>query len=152
MRVISSNRIVWFIWLFTMVYAVGFFAMLYLLSRDGLPPDDSAFKVTVFVALFLSGLGILVWQSCTRCTTSVTQLENKRLLIVAQYPFMRLSHELAPRDAQPAIVVETKDSDGDPYFYTQLSVGYPFEEPVKIAEGSREFCVAARDQFNALLA
>ncbi len=152
MRVISSNRVVWFIWLFTVVYAAGFFAMLYLLSRDGLPPGDSAFKVTMFVAVFLSGLGILVWQSCTRCATSVTQLDNKRLRVVAQYPFRRIYHELAVRDAQPAIVVETKDSDGDPYFYTQINVGYPFKEQVKIAEGSRGFCETARDQFNALLA
>lgn len=152
MTVFRGNRTVWFIWLFTVAYAVGVFSMLYSLLRDGLPPGDSAFKVTVFIAVFLSGLGIFVWQSCTKCTTTVTQLHNKRLSVVAQYPFMRLSHELALSDAQPAIVVETKDSDGDPYFYTQISVGYPFKEPVKIAEGSREFCIAARDQFNALLA
>ena len=149
---LSSNRPVWFIWLFTVAYAVAVFAMLYLLSRAGLPPGNSSFKVTVFVAVFLSGLGILVWQSCRRCTTSVTQLHNKRLLVVAQYPFMRLSHELALGDAQPVIVVDTKDSDGVPYFYTQISVGYPFKEPVKLAEGSGEFCTAVRDQFNTLLA
>jgi hypothetical protein len=151
MRKINSNRLAWFIWLFTLVYAAGFLAMLYLLPRDGLPAGDSAFKVTFFVALFFCGLGILVWQSCTRCTTCVTQLDNKRLLVVAQYPFARISHELALRDAQPAILLQTRDSDGDPYFYTQISVGYPFKEPVKIAEGSREFCTAARDQFNALM-
>jgi hypothetical protein len=148
--VIARNRTALFTWGLTAVYTTLVAMIPYLLWRDGLPPGDSVGKVVTFVVLFVCGALVLVWLSCRSYTTTVVKLDRDRIRVTVRYPHKRVSAEIALTDAKPAVVRETTDSDGDPYFRTALTIGYPFGETITIAEGSRVHCETVRDRFNAL--
>jgi hypothetical protein len=79
-------------------------------------------------------------------------LRDGRISVLQRYPHRVIRREFSPAQIGGAVVVETTDSDGDPYFICQLAIGYPFIEAVRVAEGGREHCERIRAEFDARVA
>jgi len=123
--------------------------MTYSAISSGLPQDNSVWLYLGFIAVFwLSAIGF-TWLALQKYCTTVRILPTGKVDVQICYPHRRIRQWYAFSDLQDAAkVIETEDNDGDPYFLCQLSIGYPFAQPVVIAEGSRAQCEAARLAFN----
>ncbi len=146
------NTISAVIWAFVGLWVCGVLSMTYLLWRDGTPNGDSPWFVGAVVATFWLFAIFFIRFAASRPCTWVRIDANGRIQIVQRYPHRAIRGEFSPTEIGDATLVETTDSDGDPYFICQLAVGYPFLEPVRIAEGGREHCEQIRTEFDAKVA
>jgi hypothetical protein len=146
------NYVAAVLWAFVGLWVSGVLAMSYLLWRDGPPPGTSAwFAVAVFATFWIfavAALGFAASRPCTRVSIGA----DGRISILQRYPHRAIRGEFSTAQVGAATLVADRDSDGDPYFICQLAIGYPFDEPIRIAEGGREHCENIRSDFEARIA
>jgi hypothetical protein len=150
MTILARDRVAIFLWVFAAIYATGIGLMFYLLARDGPPPGYSTLTTSAIAAFFGCGVLVLVNVAGKKYTTTVLRLDAQHIRITVRYPFRKLSADFPLSELPPACLVETKDSENEPYFFAQLPVGFPFAEPVIIAQGSKPECEAMVEKFNTL--
>lgn len=145
-----SNNKALFLWGFAAIFIWFTVTMVYLVIRDG-PPSDSPplFVEAVLLVFCLAGLGLSSWagkQPCYRLDV----LQNGRVRTVIRYPLITLENQWLRQQFSPAVVVETVDSDGDPYFYGRLTL--PDGTLFHLIEGhDRETCELACQNLNRYL-
>jgi len=142
------NCIAAFSWGITAVFMLVVVAMTCVLLRDGAPSGYSPLLMVGVLGLFwLAGLGVaahVARQPCVR----VTVHPEGHMTITWRYPVWMVTRDVPPAEVPPAAVVESRDSDGDPYFHAQVVL--TDGTPVDLTEGhDREACRAACDRFNA---
>jgi hypothetical protein len=146
------NNVAAVLWVFVGLWVCGVCAMSYLLWRDGPPPGTSIWFVGPVFAMFwivaIAAIGFAASHPCTRVSIGA----DGRISILQRYPHRGIRGEFSAAQVGSATVIKTTDSDGDPYFICQLAIGYPFEQPIRIAEGSREHCENIRSDFEARVA
>jgi hypothetical protein len=146
------NYVAAVLWVFVGLWVCGVCAMSHLLWRDGPPPGTSAwFATAVFVTFWIvaiAAIGFAASHACTRVSIGA----DGRISVLQRYPHRAIRGAFSPAQIGAATVVEARDSDGDPYFICQLAIGYPFDEPIRIAEGGREHCETIRSDFEARIA
>lgn len=139
------------IWAFTALWLCGVGAMVYLLWRDGVPDTEPRWLVYVLVPMFLLVAPLLARFACTQACTLVRVHADGVVEVTQRFPHRVLRGRFPQSQLAPAELLETRDSDGDPYFYCQLALGHPFPGPVTLAQGGRAHCVAAQSRFNAAI-
>lgn len=116
-------------------------AMSYVLLRDGAPEGyPESLVMGLFLLFWAGGIGAAGYAySHPRVEATV---EPGTVRVVRRYPLRTRRDVYGPGDLGEARVVETKDSDGDPYFVLRLST--LSGDTIDLAEGhSREECDAA---------
>lgn len=137
-------------WVFAAIFVLFAGAMTYVFFRDGPPAGYSQLLIAALLALFwlfaLAGFGFAASQPCV--TVSVFPARDVR---VAHRYLFRRAERLVPRaEIEPAQVVESRDDDGDPYFYARATLGDGLR--IDLAEGhDRESCDSICRRFNAIL-
>ncbi len=147
---IFGSRIAIFEWVFSILWIGGVVGATYLVIRDGSPVGVSETLSVAVLIFFWIGVIILIRFACGRACTTVRVLSEGAVAIVVRYPHkvIRRTYQLSDLTDLPR-VVETQDSDGDPYFRCELTVGPPFNEPICLAEGcSKEQCEVTCSRFN----
>ena len=120
MTAIFRTRLAAFLWGFAAVWVTMLIAMTYVVLRDGPPEGISAPMVAIVMCLF--------WVAGIGLVAFVSTKPSVR----------------------PATVVDSRDSDGDPYFFARVNT--IDGEPIDITEGhSQPDCEQACEQFNSAL-
>jgi hypothetical protein len=97
-------------------------AMSYVLLRDGPPSGYSIASTAATVGLFwIGGLGGSAFAASHACVT-VTVQPNATVRIVHQYPFRRDQQEVYNERINRASVVESRDAEGDPYYFARAAL------------------------------
>jgi hypothetical protein len=145
-----QNRIALFLWGFAAVWLTILVAMTYVVLRDG-PPAGSSVPVVVLVmsAFWICGIGLGAFISTKPCFF-VTVDRSSSVTATWRYPHKVVRKVLRAASIKPATVVNSQDSEGDPYFYARVvSLG---GEAIDIAEGhNRSVCEQACERFNLAL-
>jgi hypothetical protein len=154
------NYIAAFGWGISVFFLLGCTAFTYILIRDGVshiqinPPENVDyyppwFMPVVLAVFWLGGYGLAVYVASKPCVR-VTVLPDKSVTVSKRYPFKTEVHSVQAGKMNPAQLVETRDSESEPYFYSRITL--PNDDTVDIAEGNqRELCEAACDQFNGAI-
>ena len=144
-----SNRTNAFSWVFFIVFLAMLLAFTWVFRRDGAPPGYHPLVSYGLMALFWAGgLGLAAHVSGRPCYRVV--IRRADALFVWRYPLRSLRREVDLADVPLAIVVESRDSDGDRYYHARVTL--PQSPPFDLAEGhSRDICLDACTRFNALL-
>lgn len=145
--VIFRNRVNAFLWGFTLVWMGMLAAFTWLYFADGEAESTRGLLEHGALLLFwLGGLGLVGWASASPCSF-VSVSPGGTVRFTRRYPFRAERWQIAAGEASPAEVVESRDSDGDPYFYARIRG--PRGEAFDLAEShSRELCEAACERFN----
>lgn len=141
------NRMAAFLWGFTVVWLGMVATFTWLLFTDGAPEGTSPLLMrAVLGAFWLAGFGLVAWVS-GKAITMVTVERDRSVSCTRRYPFRVERWSLPASDVSPAELVESKDSEGDPYFYARI-----YESNgriVDLAEAhDRERCENACKRFN----
>lgn len=151
------NNIAAFGWVISLCFLAGCLAFTYLLIRDGAaniqiyPPDipdyyPAWFMPLVLAVFWLAGLGAASHFAKIPCVR-VEVLADKSVLIVKRYLFRKETKTLRRAQLIPAAVIETTDSDGDPYYYVRVTDSSG--AATTLAEGcNRERCQDICTRFN----
>ena len=146
-----QNRIALFLWGFAAVWLTILVAMTYVVLRDG-PPDGNSVPMAVLVmsAFWICGIGLGAFISTKPCFF-VTVDQRGNVTVTWRYPHKVVRKVLRAASVKPAVVINSRDSEGDPYFYARVvSSG---GESIDIAEGhNRSVCEQACERFNLALA
>ncbi len=149
MTTIFSNRKAAFLWGFAAVWMTVLILMTYVLFRDG-PPDGYAMPEASLVAglFWIGGLGFVVYVASKPCI-SVT-IDPAGAAVCWRYPHKVVRRTIPAAGIVPAQVVESRDDEGEPYFYAR--VGAAEAGIVDLHEGhSRSDCELVCARFNAAL-
>ncbi len=149
--VIFRNYKAVFGWGFTAIFVLLVVAMTYVFLRDGPPDGYSQPLVAALLALFwlfaLAAFGYAASRPCV--TVSVSSTGDVR--VIRRYLFRRAEHIFPRAEIEPARIVESRDDDGEPYFYARAKLSDA--QPVDLFEGhDRESCKAICERFNSALA
>jgi hypothetical protein len=149
MTAIFRNRLAAFLWGFAAVWVTMLLAMTYVALRDR-PPEGISVPMVVIMAVFwVAGIGLVAFVSTKPCFF-VTVDRDGRVSATWRYPHKVVRKVLPVASVRPAIVVDSRDSDGDPYFHARVNT--IDGEPIDIAEGhSRVDCEQACERFNSAL-
>jgi hypothetical protein len=145
-----QNRSAAFLWGFAAVWLAMLMVFSYLVVRDG-PPSGYSQSVTAMVlALFwLGGLGLgafVVSKPCIRVRVD----QGGNVSATWRYPHRVVRRVFLAETVLPAQIVESLDSDGDPYFRVRVTTSRG--ESIDIAEGhSRVACERTCERFNSEL-
>jgi hypothetical protein len=135
-----------FLWGFMAVFMTFVALMTLVLFRDLSASKSHGFWQAVIMGVFwIAGLGFSMFAAGRPCVTVVVQPGTVR--IVHRYPFRCKQHDVSYGELTSAQVVESRDSEGDPYFYarTRLKDG----SRVDLSEShSREKCETVCATFN----
>jgi hypothetical protein len=137
-------------WGFAAIFVLFVAAMTYVFFRDGPPPGYSQPLIAALLALFwlfaLAGFGYAASKPCV----TVSVLPTLSVRIVHRYLFSRVDREVPSAVIGRAQVTESRDDDGDPYFYARAILGEGFR--IDLFEGhDRESCDSICRRFNAAL-
>ena len=122
-------------------------AMTRLLFTEGVP-GETALISGIFALFWIGGVGLAAYVSSKPCTT-VSVERDRRVSCTRRYPFRVQRWRLGAGAVSPAVVVESTDSEGDPYFYARIAGE---DESFDLAEShGREYCEAACERFNSAL-
>ena len=92
--------------------------MTWVLFRDLSASKSHGFWQAVIMGVFwIAGLGFSVFAASRPCVTVTVQSGTVR--IVHQFPFSRKQRDVMYGELESAKVVESRDSEGDPYFYAR---------------------------------
>lgn len=145
-----QNRIALFLWGFAAVWLTILVAMTYVVLRDG-PPDGSSVPMVVLVmsAFWICGIGLGGFIATKPCFF-VTVDQGTSVTATWRYPHKVVRKVLRATSVKPAAVINSRDSEGDPYFYARvISID---GESIDIAEGhNRSVCEQACERFNLAL-
>lgn len=149
-----------FLWGFAVVFLGLNTVITYVLIRDGssqiqiYPPDivdyyPPWFMPAVLAVFWLMGSGLAAYVATKPCIR-VAVLPDKIVNIRRRYPFKTEAHIVPGAEMSPALIVESRDDEGSPYFHSQIALPDGFA--VDIAEGhGREFCETACARFNGAI-
>ena len=145
-----KNRIIFFLWGFSFSFMLFVVAMSYVLWRDGPPAGHSLlFMLSVFAVFWMAGLG-LCGHAVDQPAIDATVLADGQLRVTWRYPFRAVRKHYPRATVACAQLVEGKDGEGDPYFYSRLLL--PDGASIDIAEGhDREVCEKECARFNDAL-
>jgi hypothetical protein len=136
-----------FFWAFTAFFDAGVAAMAFLFWRDGLPANYAPWLSVSALILFIGAAVMLTIIASGKCRTSVQVLTDGRAQFLWRYPWRTVTHTCSRLQVTPAVLVESRDSEGEPYFRAQVSLHNGLI--AELAEGhQRAFCVAACERFN----
>jgi hypothetical protein len=109
-----------FLWVFALVFLTFVALMTYVLVRDGAPPGYSPLFLTIVMGVFaLAGLGLGYWVSGMRRLRVEVDPEGS-LFVTWWSPFWKETRHVSAREVVGSEVVEERDSEGDPYFYSRV--------------------------------
>lgn len=158
--IVLRNFTAAFAWVLSALFLLGCATATYVLLRDGSyglqvnPPE----KTDVYPPWFLPALVLVFWcvgvavavhASRKPCVT-VRLPQDRSVIVTTRFPFRVFVSSYVPRDISPAAVIESEDSEGQPYF--RVEAGLPDGRRIDIAEGhSRPHCEATCERFNKAL-
>ena len=127
-----KNRTSGFIWAFTCAWLTLLLSFTFVLAKDG-PPDQFSFPATlIFLILFwMGGLALGVFAMKKPCFSA--SINGSELALIWRYPFKRVRATLPLESISPPEVVDSSDSEGDPYFFARLIL--PDSKSFDLAEG-----------------
>jgi hypothetical protein len=141
-----TNRISAFTWGFACCWIAMLLAFTWIFVRDGAPegiPNEGMAAILGF--FWLGGLG-LAHHAMNSPLSRVTVDSKGEISLAWQYPHRRVRKTFAATLLGPPALLEYRDSDGDPYFRTRLTL--PDGGFIDIAEGhDRDDCERARERF-----
>lgn len=140
-----SNRSAVFIWGFSLAWWLMLLAMSWVFVRDGAPDGYSPELVLLIMAIFwLGGLGLIAFVAGKPCYL-VKVIAGEGIQVTWRYPFKVVQHYVTIDQITLPSVVESTDSEGDPYFYARLKLDGLV---VDLAEGNdRKACELVCEQF-----
>ena len=146
---VFRNRMPLVIWIFMAIWMAFLIAMTYVTARDGPPPGYAPATIHAVLACFwIAGIGVCGW-ACTQRLLRVVVADSGALDITWRSPVWVERRRVEAADVPPAIVVDGKDSDGDPYF--KCCVALADGVTLDLAEShSRPDVEAAAARFNAV--
>jgi hypothetical protein len=107
-----------FLWGFMAVFMTFVALMTWVLFRDLSASKSHGFWQAVIMGVFwIAGLGFSVFAASRPCVTVTVQPGTVR--IVHQFPFSRKQRDVMYGELEGAKVGESRDSEGDPYFYAR---------------------------------
>jgi hypothetical protein len=116
------NRMAWAIWIFMALWMTFLVAMTWVVLRDGPPEEHSVATIAaVFAFFWAAGLGGSAW-ACSIRILRVDVRDSGALDVTWRSPFRAERRRVEARDVPPAVVVDGKDSDGDPYFTCRVTL------------------------------
>lgn len=144
------NRKAVFLWGFMACWMAMLLAFTWLFLRDGAPAGTSPLLMAGVLCLFwFAGISISAW-ALGHPLVDVEVRSRGRVQIRKRYLLRVVERQLGPRDGAHAILVETSDSDGDPYFHARLVASG--EPELNLWEGSdRAQALAEVERFNTAL-
>ena len=150
MTTIFRNRLAALLWGFAAVWLTMLVAMTHVVLRDGPPEGFSPPILSVVMALFwVAGIGLVAFVATKPCFI-VTVEQGGRVSATWRYPHKVVRKELPAASVLPATVIDSRDSDGDPYFYARVNT--IDGEIIDITEGhSQVNCERACERFNSAL-
>lgn len=136
-----------FIWVFAAIFLSFVAAMTYILLRDGAPHGYAfEFMGGVMAIFWLGGLGLGSFAASQACQQIIV-LSDGRVVVRWRYPFRSATRTVPANTLTPAQVIESRDSENDPYFYARFLL--PDGTEVNVSEGhDRESCGQKCDLFN----
>lgn len=157
MRLKYRNNTAAFIWFFVAIWNMGPVMLIYLSIRDGLPiaGEYGVLKSIAAIAFFCAGvIGFFIY-ACRQCCVAVSIEKAGTVNVVWRYPFKVKRKSFAIANIQPAQVVKTKDSEGDPYYECQFAATYsdcmretPSDIVIFEESHSRKRCEQTCQEFN----
>jgi hypothetical protein len=116
------NRMASAIWIFMALWMTFLIAMTWVVIRDGRPDGQSSTTIAAVLAFFWGGgLAVSKW-ACTIRVPQVAVSDSGALDIVWRSPLRAERRRVEALDVPPAVVVDGKDSDGDPYFTCRVTL------------------------------
>jgi hypothetical protein len=150
-QVIFKNRMAMFVWGFSLVWLIMLTMFTWLLVRDGPPDGYSGELMWAVVGLFWVGGAGLTGFALSKACYQVSVAPKGGVTFTWQYPHRRIRKTYERSQLTKPIVVEDRDSDGDPYFYTRLEL--PDGSLADLAEGhDQHSCELASDRFEKAIA
>ncbi len=139
-----------FLWGFMAVFITFVALMTWVLFRDLSNSKSHGFWQAAIMGVFwVAGLGFSAFAARRPCVSVAVQAGTVR--IVHRYPFSREQREVLPGEFESARIVESRDSDGDPYFHARACLNDG--SYVDLFESqNRERCEAVCERFNAAVA
>ncbi|MBK8070266.1 MAG: hypothetical protein IPK27_22450 [Rhodanobacteraceae bacterium] len=116
------NRTAVFGWGFMIAWLAMLCAFTWILLRDGPPPQQPLLTVAVLALFWLVGVPVSL-QMFARPIVHVRVHGRGRVSIRKRNLFGSMTQEIGPRGMADVRVVESTDSDGDPYFHARLRIG-----------------------------
>ena len=135
------NRIAFAYWTIVFAFLAIVLAMTYVLLRDGAPEGYSPLFMAGVLGLFwLFGLGAAAYafsHPIVRIEVTAGGLD-----LSLRTPFSRFQRRYRPHEIRKAEIIQTEDSEGDPYFLAKVTL--VDEHSFNLAEGAcREDCQQA---------
>lgn len=117
---ILRNRIPAFGWAFIAIFLLFTALFTWLLVRDGPPASQPPWLPKLVLAAFwFVGVSVAAQLWAIPCT-SLTQAADGSLLFASRTPLRRRAERIPRRDIAGVEVVAGRDSEGDPYWRTEL--------------------------------
>lgn len=120
--VVFRNHNAAYLWGFMAVFMMFIAAMSYVLLRDGPPPGYSEAMLAALMVMFWIGGLTASARAATRPCITVTLRPDATLRIVRRYPFKRSVLSVHNSEIERAQVIESRDDDGDPYFFSRVEL------------------------------
>lgn len=140
------NRTPAFLWGFALFWYAMVMAFTWLVYAQG-PPEGVAPSV-IYGALALFWFAGIVIVSMALAAPSVrVVVRARRVLVASRYPFRTVRESFRPAELEPAEVIDSVDSDGDPYFC--VTVRARGDRAFTLEEGHhRPSCESTARRFN----
>lgn len=150
MAQVFHNRSALFLWVFMVCWMAMLVAFTGLFLRDGAPAGTPPWLMVGVLGLFwVAGISITAWAT-SKSLVRVEVRSRGRVHIRERYPLRVVERQFVARDQVRAELVESTDSDGDPYFHARLVVGG--KPQLDVWEGhDRSHAEAEVRRFNAAL-
>ena len=155
-----SNKAARFGWWFSACFLLMCAVFTYILIRDGLShvqtDSPSAFghalpwlMPAVLAVFWAAGLGAAWYLMGIPCVEARVDASGS-VHILRRYPFRTESQTIHAADLARAVLVETRDSEGDLYYAIRLTTADGMQMDVAQSP-DRAMCEAALNRFNAAL-
>lgn len=146
---VYRNRIAAMSWAIALAWNAMLAVMTGVALRDGAPaPHSPAFVTAVLGVFWLAGIAVLLHVARQPCVQAEL-FDDGGLEVRARYLLRTIAHRFDAASRPVAALVESQDSDGDPYFACEIGPAGPFRRALRIAEGPRERCDAVCSALNA---
>ena len=145
-----KNRASAFIWAFALVWMTLLIAFTAVLVRDGPPEGYSLLSTSTILGVFwLGGLALGKFAATKACFYASVHSEDG-LTLIWRYPLKTIRTKIPTSLVVAPVVVEGKDSEGDPYFFARLVL--PNGDNFDLAQGHvRVQCEAVCEAFDRAL-
>ena len=149
------NQMALFGWGFSACFLAACLAFTYLTARDGLSASAAKAGMQPLMLLglltifWMGGMGLLSYTSSKPCV-EVDVLPDGSLRLAKRFPLRREERLVLPDEPRAARVVQDRDDEGNPYFYTRITT--PDGWSIDLAEGhDRARCERALSRLAAAL-